>query len=239
MAKRNSRHPALRGYQVARWIARGILKAAQLGETPILIVREAARVRLTRRFRTTISQGILLVPRWIPAPAADLERWHTLSVAERREKGLILGRGMDLLLIYQQVEDLFHLQRQQYHVLWDREQTVFFESVIRPHIVRRAIAADRLIRQRAAQLKHVGESSLPPILEALGNFRLLTPKMEAGILRYLDGLIAGLDECTERPFVTRRKRAQRSLRRAQHWIREGEFARAAKMVRSAQRNLNR
>src|SRR3990170_1330333 len=105
MAKRDRRHPSLRGYQVSRWLKRGILKADQLGDTLILVVREAVRVRLTQRHRTTLPQGIFLVPRWTPASAPDLEKLKHLSEANKGEHGLIHHRGMDLLLIYQQVED--------------------------------------------------------------------------------------------------------------------------------------
>src|SRR3990170_228621 len=96
MAKRDRRHPSLRGYQVSRWLERGILKADQLGDTPILVVKEAVRVRLTPRHRTTLSQGIFLVPRWNPASAPDLEKMGHLSEADKGERGLIRHRGMDL-----------------------------------------------------------------------------------------------------------------------------------------------
>jgi hypothetical protein len=248
MAKRDRRHPSLRGYQVSRWLKREILKAAQLGDTPILVVRESARVRLTRRHRTTLSQGIFLVPRWIPAPANDLEKLGHLNKADKGEHGLIHHRGMDLLLIYQQVEDLDHLQRQQEHILWDREHTVFFESVIRPHIVGRIRAANALSRRRQADLKHTREISLWNVLDTLEHPerffdphkppQVLDQNKIAGLLRYLDGLIAGLNSFAERPYVAVRKKAQRSIHCAQKWIRQSEFAKAAGMIRRAQEHLN-
>jgi len=232
MAKRNRRHPSLRGYQVSRWLKRGILKTDQLGDTPILVVREAVRVRLTQRHRTTLSQGIFLVPRWNPASAPDLEKLKHLSEADKGEHGLIHHRGMDLLLIYQQVEDLYRLSRQQHHILWDREHTVFFESVIRPHIVGRARAAEFLKRVREADLKRIREIYLRNVLDALKH-----PDKIGGLLRYLDGLVDGLDSFGERPYVSARKKAQRSIRRAQKWIRRNEFEKAAGMIRRAQEHL--
>jgi len=249
MAKRNRRHPSLRGYQVSRWLKHGILKADQLGDTPILIVKEAVRVRLTPRHRTTLSQGIFLVPRWIPAPANDLEKLGRLNKADQGEHGLIRHRGMDLLLIYQQVEDLDHLRRQQEHILWDREHTVFFESGIRPHIVGRAQAAAALQRTRRADLKRTRETCLRNVLEALEHPERLfdlekplqtpDPQKTAGMLRYLEGLVANLDTWVERPYVPARKKAQRAIRCAQKWIRQNEFRKAARMIRRAQEHLGK
>lgn len=248
MAKRQRRHPALRGYQVSRWLKRGILKVDQLEDTRILVVREAVRVRLTARHRTTLSQGIFLVPRWTPAPAMDLEKLGKLIPADKGEHGLIRHRGMDLLLIYQQVEDLDHVIRQQEHILWDREHTVFFESVIRPHIAGRARAANALQRTRRADVKRIRETILWNVLDALEHPerffdqkkppQTLDPQKLKGLLRYLDGLIDGLDTWVERPYVTARKKAQRSIRCAQKWIRQNEFEKAVTMIRRAQDHLN-
>ncbi|HLD96457.1 MAG TPA: hypothetical protein VI794_01950 [Patescibacteria group bacterium] len=236
MAKRDRRHPSLRGHQVARWLKHGILKADQLGDTPILVVRESVRVRLTPHHRTTLSQGIFLVPRWIPAPAGDLEKLEHLSKEDRGEHGLIHHRGMDLILIYQQVESLNHLTRQQSHILWDREHTVFFESVIRPHIVGRARAAAALERVRRADAERVREINLENVRNTLEHPGRL--KNVGGLLRYLDGFVDGLDVLAERPYlVVARKKAQRSVRRAQKWIRLHEFGKAAGMIRRAQEHL--
>jgi len=247
MAKRDQRHPSLRGYQVSRWLKRGILKVDQLEGTRILVVREAVRVRLTARHRTTLSQGIFLVPRWTPVPATDLEKLEKLSPADKGEHGLIRHRGMDLLLIYQQVEDLDHVIRQQEHILRDREHTVFFESVIRPHIVGRARAAAALKRIRGADLKHTRETYLGNVRDALEHPerffdprkppQTLDPKKIEGLLRYLDGLVDGLNSLMERPYVTARKKAQRSIRCTQKWIRKNEFEKAAGMIRRAQEHL--
>jgi hypothetical protein len=247
MAKRNRRHPSLRGYQVSRWLERGILKADQLGDTPILVVKESVRVRLTQRHRTTLSQGIFLVPRWRPVPVPDLEKLGHLSEADRGERGLIRHRGMDLILIYQQVDDLDRLSRQQHHILWDREHTVFFESVIRPHIAGRARAADSLKRRRQNELKHTRETYLENVRDALEHPerffdsrkppQTLDPKKIEGLLRYLDGLVDGLNSLAERPYVAARKKAQRSIRCAQKWIRQNEFEKAAGMIHRAQEHL--
>jgi len=58
-----------------------------------------------------------------------------------------------------------------------------------------------------------------------------------GIVHYLDNLICELEEIVERPLVTRRKRAQRSLRSAQRWVRERKFSLARKRLQKALQNL--
>ncbi len=236
MPKRNPRHPSLRGYQVTRWINEGILKASRLGDTPVLVVEEAKRVRLTSRFLTTLSQGIFLVPRWIRAPKRDLKKLCSLSADEQNRAGLIYREGKARLLIFQQVKDVFAAVRQPKHIVFDQEQTEFFRENIAPHLLARRGAAAMLARCRVRDLQGVqrGLAILSEKLVAGG-----VPSVEAAeMLKYLDTLISVLDQVVERPFVTRRKRAQRSLRAAQHWIGEEKFAVAVKRVRKAREKLN-
>ena len=238
MAKRDPRHPALRGYQVWRWQKKGILEAEPLRETPILVVQKRTRVRLTPKYRTTISQGIFLVPRWIPAPKYELEKFLRLSTKELEAKGIIKRRDVLYLLIYQQVEDLSHLYRQQEHILFDGVRTQAFDLRIKPSIVRRREVAAGLGKQRAKQLQRIRVLQLVPLLGRLGIPEMPIPDWELkGIVHYLDNLICELEEIVERPLVTRRKRAQRSLRSAQRWVRERKFSLARKRLQKALQNL--
>lgn len=217
---------------------KGILEAKPLGETPILIVRKAARVRLTPKYRTTISQGIFLVPRWIPAPKYELEKFSRLSTKELEAKGIIKRWGIVLyLLIYQQVEDLSHLYRQQRHILFDGVRMRIFNLRIKPYIVERKKVAAELAKQRAKQLRVIRERKLNPLLK-----RLATPKeIEAweieGMIHYLDGVVDELEEIIERPLVGRRKRAQGSLRATQRQIRKRNFYLARRRLKKALENL--
>jgi len=257
VAKRDPHHPALRGYQVWRWIKKGILEAEPLRETPILVVQKRTRVRLTPKYRTTISQGIFLVPRWIPAPKYEWEKFSRLSTKELEAKGIIKRRGVLYLLIYQQVEDISHLYRQQEHILAKRESafesakgrrgryilfdgvpTQVFDLKIKPFIVKRKEAAAGLEKRRAKQLQRIRVLRLVPLLGRLGIPEMPIPDRELeGIVRYLDDVIDELEEIIERPLVTRRKRAQRSLRSAQRWIKERKFYLARKRLLKALQNL--
>jgi len=239
MPKRDPHHPSLRGYQVSRWLTEGILKASRLGDTPVLVVEQAVRVRLLYGFRTTLSQGIFLVPRWIPAPTPDLKTLTRLSAdrEEQKKMGLIYHGDKPWLLIFQQVADLYAAARQSKHVALDREQTEFFKEKITPHILARRGAAVMLARCRVRDLQGIqrGLALLLGRLQRAGNH----PAEDAGgMIKYLDALLSAVEQITERPFVVRRKRAQRSLRSAQRWIEEGKFVIAAKRVRKAVENLN-
>jgi len=239
LARRDNRHPALRGDQVRRWLQSGILKADQLGDTPILVVREAARVRLTKKHRTTLGQGIFLVPRWVEIPWM---RWtmelRDLPAEELEKLAIIVQQGQPHRLIFQQVEDLDHLCRQQRHILKQNEgRRRYFEVRIKPFIVARRAAADSLRRVRQQQLRAVRNALIAPVGEKLHSPELMTPGAITEAVAKLDVAIAELEEIIERPLVTGRKRAKRSLRAAQRWIKEGDFPRALKHLRAAWKNL--
>lgn len=238
MAKRDPKHPALRGYQVWRWLKRGILEAKPLEGTPILVVHKSARVRLNHRFRTTLGQGIFLVPRWIPAPQYELEKFSHLSAKELEALGFIKKEGKSYLLIYQQVEDLPHLYRQQEHILFDGIRTQAFDLGIKPFIIGRREVAAALEKQRAKQLQRIRVLQLVPLLGRLGFPKMPIPNWELeGIIRYLDGIITELDGIIERPLVPRRKRVQESLRATQRQLRKRNFYRARKRLEKAIENL--
>lgn len=237
MARRDKRHPALRGDQVSRWLEKGILKAAQIGDTTILVVHKAARVRLTPRYITTISQGIFLVPRWVKIPWG---RWtaelRDLPAKEIEARAIIASQdGQPHRLIYQQVEDLDHLCRQQKHILANLGEG-FFEKYIKPHIVGRKRAAQVLRWTRELQLRRDRER-IALLGRKLHRPELMTPEAIEEALLTLDEVITALDEIIERPLVTRRKRAQRSLQCAQRWIEEERFNLAIERLRSAWKNL--
>jgi len=239
MAKRDPHCPALRGDQVQRWLQAGILKADQLGDTPILVVREAVRVRLTKGHRTTLGQGIFLVPRWVEIP---WRRWtaglHDLSAEELEARAIIVRPGgRPYRLIFQQVEDLDHLCRQQRHVLKQGEDNPYFERRIKPYIIARRQAADSLRRIRKRRLEAIRNGWIAPVGKKLHYPELMTPEAVAEAVARLDEAIAALDEIVERPLVIRRKRAQRSLRAAQRWIQERDFARTLRHLRAAWKNL--
>jgi hypothetical protein len=239
LAKRDSRHPALRGEQVQRWLQSGILKAEQLGNTPILVVREATRVRLTPKYRTTLGQGIFLVPRWVKIP---WHRWtaglRNLSAEELEARAIIISSGgLAHRLIYQMVEDLDHLCRQQRHILDRGVGRNYFERRIQPYIVKRKRAALALRQTRRLQLAAFRGGRIAPLGHLLKRPERITPELIEQMLLELDRIINELDEIIERPLVTRRKRAQRSLRAAQRWIEEENFTRALKHLRAAWENL--
>jgi len=239
VAKRDPRHPALRGYQVWRWMRKQILKVRPLFGTTILVVQEAVRVRLTREYRTTLSQGILLVPRWIKAPEYELAKFPKLSVRKLKARGIIWARkrGDFYLLIYQQVEGINHLHRQQDHVLFDGARTEVFDLQIKPYIVVRKVAAGQLRKQRRKQLKDIRERRIRPPLKMLSDPSRVTPSLAEGISRHLDNVINELEEIVERPLVPRRKWAQRSLQAAKRQIEKGNFDLARKRLGKALENL--
>lgn len=239
MAKRDPRHPALRGYQVWRWMRKRILNVRPLFGTTILVVQEAARVRLTRDYRTTLSQGIFLVPRWIKAPKYELAKFPKLSAGELKAKGIVWvkKKGDFYLLIYQQVDGIDRLHRQQNHVLFDEKRTEVFDLQVKPYIVVRKVAAGQLRKQRRKQLEIIRERRIRPPLKILSNTSRVTPKDVEGITRHLDNVIAELEEIVERPLATRRKRAQGSLRAAQRQLAKGNFYLARKRLEKALENL--
>lgn len=246
MAKRDRRHPSLRGYQVSRWLRRGILKAKPLFGTQILIVQKAARVRLTPRYRTTLPQGIFLVPRWIKAPEYELGKFSKLPRENLREKGLIwiAEERHYYLLIFQQVEDLDHLVRQQDHILFDDIHTRAFDLQIKPYIKVRKVAAralqairEKQLRTRRQQIENIRERWLRPPVKLLSNPRGITPKVAEGITNHLKRVAEELEQIIERPLVVRRKRAQRSIRSAVSWIERRNFRLARIRLRKAIANL--
>ncbi|NIT03715.1 hypothetical protein GTO10_02160 [Candidatus Saccharibacteria bacterium] len=246
MAKRDPRHPALRGYQVWRWLGKSILKAKPLFGTQILVVQEAVRVRLNAKYRTTLSQGIFLVPRWIQAPEYELEKFLKLSQEELREKGIVWVSEKDgyYLLIFQQVEDMDHLVRQQDHILFDEVHTRAFDLQIRPYILVRKTAARELreVRQRQLtmrrrQIERLREGKLRPPIKLLKDPKKMTPKVIQGVVNHLKKVVSELDEIIERPLVVRRKRAQRSIRSAIRWIGERNFYLARRRLEKALENL--
>ncbi|MDP1710363.1 MAG: hypothetical protein Q8L46_00250 [candidate division WWE3 bacterium] len=243
MAKRYSRHPALRAYQVWRWLKRGVLKAKPLFGAQILVVQKAARVRLTPRYRTTLSQGIFLVPRWIKAPEYELEKFSKLSREELREKGIvwIAEDGHYYLLIFQQVEDMDHLVRQQDHILFDDVHTRVFDLQIKPYIEVRRVAARELRSIRERQLRreveNIRERRLRPPVKLLSDPKKMTPKVTEGMMNHLKGVVEELEQIIERPLVVRRKRAQRSIRSAISWIERGNFRLARVRLGKAIANL--
>lgn len=239
MVRRDPRHPALRGYQVWRWMRKRILKVRPLFGTPILVVQEAVRVRLTRDYRTTLSQGIFLVPRWIRAPKYELAKFPKLSVKGLKARGLVwVKRRNDFfLLIYQQVDGIGHLHRQQNHVLFDKKRTEIFDLEIKPYVVVRKVAAGQLKKQRRKQLEIIRERRIRPPLKILSDPDRVTPKDIEGIIRHLDNVIAELEKIVERPLATRRKRAQRSLQATQRQLEKGNFYLARKRLRKALENL--
>lgn len=238
MAKRDPRHPALRGYQVWRWMERGILKAGRLhGAAGVLVVQKAVRVRLDRKYRTTISQGIFLVPRWIPMPKNESEKFSLLSEEKLRKNGIIKVEDRPYLLIYQQIEDLAHLYRQQEHILLDGVQMRIFNLKVKPHIVARKKAAAKLAKQRAKQLRDIQEGKVIPLLKRLATPEEIPDWEIEGMVNYLDGVIAELEQIIERPFVVGRKRAQGSLRAVQRQLRKRNFYLARKRLMKALENL--
>lgn len=240
MAKRGRRHPALRGYQVWRWWGeKGILEAKPLGKTLILVVQRAARVRLTSKYRTTISQGIFLIPRWIKLPEKEREKFSHLSEEKLKGKGIITDGDTFCLLIYQQVEDIDHLLRQQHYILFDGKRTrvAKFDLFIKPEIEARKEAALQLKRWRTKQLQDIRERRIIPLLKRFAAPEEIPDWEIEGMVNYLGNIITELDEIIERPLVTRRKRAQRSLRAAQRWIKEKNFDLAKKRLEKAIENL--
>lgn len=246
MAKRDSHHPGLRAYQVWRWLKRGILKAKPLFGTQILVVQEATRVRLTPKYRTTLSQGIFLVPRWIKAPDYELEKFSKLSREELREKGIVWVAEDErhYLLIFQQVEDMDHLVRQQDHILFDGVHTRVFDLQIKPYIEVRKTAArelrairERQLRTRRQQVENIRERRLRPPVKLLSDPKKMTPKVTEGMMNHLKGVVEELEQIIERPLVVRRKRAQRSIRSAISWIERGNFHLARVRLEKAIENL--
>ncbi len=236
MAKCDTCPVALRAWQIHYWVGR-ILQVDQIGETPILLVIQAARVYLGMRKRTTVGQGIFLVPRWIPLAEEDWEIVRGFSEDSWRSFGIIKTEKGLQILIYQQVADLYALVRQQGHILFDEEQTDFFRRYIAPLIRARRGAAVMLARCRVRDLKGVRTRSLANLLTKLQSGKIATYE-PAGMVCFLNSLIDSLNVVTERPFVTRRKYAQRSLRRAQFWIGKGDFTHATRLIQSAIRNLD-
>lgn len=238
MAKKDTCPLALRGYQVHFWLAQGQLKVAEVGEkTGILLILAPVRVRIGTGHRTTLSQGSFLVPRWILAPQRDRQRFTGWSGEKLRTQGFFVRGGKLHLLLYQQVEGLDHLVRQQDHILFDDDHSEFFNRQIAPYIAIRRFAAQNLIQRRKKQLSEIQARKLNPVLEQLRR-KNLSPKVQIGIENYLQGLIALLDEIGERPLVTRRKRAQRSIRCAIGWLERGNRRIACARLEAAYVNLN-
>jgi len=239
MAKRDPRHPALRGYQVWRWIGKGILEVKSRFGTSILVVRKPKRVRLTRDYRTTLSRGIFLVPRWIKAPDYELAKFPKLSVKALKTKRIVWvqAKGDFYLLIYQQVEDIDHLGRQQDHILFDGEHTETFDLEIKPYITVRKVVADQLKEQRSEQLEIIRERRLRPLLKRLAAPEKLVTGEIDGMINYLGDIIAELEQIIERPLVARRMRAQRSLEATQRQLEKRNFYLARKRLGKAMENL--
>ena len=131
--------PVIRAEWVWFLLKKGALKAVPLLETRVLVVVSPCRFRKTycremggklvkRAVRYWLGRGIFLAPRWFPLeqvydPVAD-QGIEVFGLEKLKERGMYrLSDGQIVVLCYQHVDDLLHLQRQQWHIQeeYDRE----------------------------------------------------------------------------------------------------------------------
>jgi hypothetical protein len=129
--KKHSDRPALRAYDVARWIANGILEVSRVRGERILILINAKSVRQTwlqktksgqirkRTAVTYLRKGIFLVPMWYEVPDWEIEILKKSGITVEQANPLLIIHLKDkyLRLGFMQDEDLDHALRQQNHVL--------------------------------------------------------------------------------------------------------------------------
>lgn len=112
--------PALRAERVWQAIENGTLKVAKIHGTRMLRILEVTRLHFTWRenerkktARITLPEGWYLNPRWIPlASPEEFTEVSQLDDETLRAQGMLRVNDQILVLIYQQVEDIFHLKRQ-------------------------------------------------------------------------------------------------------------------------------
>jgi len=125
--------PVIRAAWLWKWQEDQVIETNPLFSTRVLIVAKNARPAKsyyrqmngeTAKFKARywLAKGTILVPRWNPLkfhydPVAD-KGLEPLSRDEQKAKGIYrLDNGEFLVLIYQHLEDAFHFQRQQWHIL--------------------------------------------------------------------------------------------------------------------------
>jgi len=106
--------PAMRAESVWQWLKRGSLHAGPLYNTRVLLITENSQP-VAGGIRYWLGRGVLLVPKWIKYTGS--ENVSELDDAVLHQRGMYRQQdGLMVMLIYQHVEDVLHLQRQQWHV---------------------------------------------------------------------------------------------------------------------------
>lgn len=161
--------PALRAERVWQAIEGGTLKVAKVHGTRILRILKAKRLHLTWRengrkktTHVTLPEGWYLNPRWtLLTSSEEFAEVSQIDDETLRAKGMLRVNDQIWVLIYQQVEDIFHLKRQlKKHILPQYSQELQELHGLMDELENRALAS------AVAGEILLGESELLKILKA-------------------------------------------------------------------------
>jgi len=266
MAKKHLNRPALRAFDVWRWIANGVLEIVPVRKTPVFYLLSGRHVRQTWFHQTDkkaviketavtyIRKGTFLVPIWISVPEWEIEHLKSLNL-DLTMAGIALFGRIHRRLCYMQVEDLDHTERQQDHVLDTyigvaRIKTVDFFELFNEFVRRERIVGKVQVRyagvytlgfQIRGRLQRLSKSiptivANAPILKGKGTAEQQEKSKET-IIVYLGKLSKEFRTLSMRPIGVRLGRAARSFEKAIEHLHAGRRALANQRIASGLRNI--
>lgn len=259
--KKYTHRPALRAVEVWRWISKDILTINPVKRSPIFHLAEGKSVRQVwlKKTKTTIQRktavtylrkGLFLVPAWKKVPPWEVKHLEEMGLSFCQQSILLVNGGYQRL-IYMQVEDLDHAQRQQDHIMdhyFEIERLLqqtfpeLVEKITKEHqiiqkIGRRKIAADSLHAATQIRIDSL-RRSLRSILAYAPIFnQAFSEKDRQTVISVLENAVREINSFTFRPINRPIGYARRSLERATLHLKNNRLSLTKNRLRSAIKNL--
>lgn len=259
--KKYTHRPALRAVEVWRWISKDILTINPVKRSPIFHLAEGKSVRQVwlKKTKTAIQRktavtylrkGLFLVPAWKKVPPWEVKHLEEMGLSFCQQS-ILLVNGSYQRLIYMQVEDLNHTQRQQEHILnhyFEIERLLqqtfpeLFEKITKEHqiiqkIGKRKIAADSLQTATRIRIDSL-RRSLCSIVDYAPIFnQAFYEKDRQTVISFLENTVREINSFTFRPVNKPIGYAKRSLALATLHLKNNRLSLAKDRLRSAIKNL--
>lgn len=259
--KTHSDRPAPRAVEVWRWIQDGILEIKVLKNTPIFHLscgrtvyqrwlKRKRREVIVKHALTYLRKGIFLVPIWKVVSDWEIKYLLDREIRLMRDGVVFCGKTYQRLL-YMQVDDLDHVLRQTVHTMDsyfeidpllaenfpELTEKLARQNQIISRIGNRQVGTDNLKIVIGIRLKSMARS----LNSILANAPIFHDRHSVSdvitIANTLEHLALECATLTFRPVFRRLGYASRSLRIAAEHIRNGQFPKAKRCLRSALKNL--
>ena len=259
--KKYTHRPALRAVEVWRWISKDILAIKIVKRSPMFHLAEGKSVRQVwlRKTKTGIQRktavtylrkGLFLVPAWKKVPQWEIKYLKEAGLSFCQQSILLVNGGYQRL-IYMQVEDLDHTQRQQEHILdhyfeieYLLQQTFpeLFEKLTKEHqiiqkIGQRKIAADSLHAATQIRIDSLRRSLCSIVARAPLFNQAFSEKDRQTVISVLENAVREINSFTFRPINRPIGYARRSLSLAILHLKNNRLSLAKDRLRSAIKNL--